>query len=365
MILILVGLAMVGIAYFGKVKKKDMIMGIGVVIAAGGFLAQAGVINLQSLSGTTTTSGTGAVVSGVSGVPVNTLTLVLSEKYSNSLGNVDGAFLGIYPEGTDPQDPNAVALTTASFVDGKVTLSDKLVQVGKAYKVIIDGNSTFYSEDLGNTVLVEPASYNVQTGDAVIDFASRGIQVVNVGTISDMVDELTNATTIDGGSWFSNSTETACVGTYNAAELMTHGADALCYDDSIGDGSYYFSTTFDCTGANEECRNMALCFVNDLTNPVEGNEYSQITVSKTSGDDRGLPTDVTNAFKNEQCLALGNWKAGTSAVYKFTFTVTEGNTDDGADLFNMYLADLGKNAGRDIGQEVGATDDSVQIGHVA
>ena len=148
----------------------------------------------------------------------------------------------------------------------------------------------------------------------------------------------------------------------NAAQELYGTTDNLVYNETTGDGSVTICLKFECSGANVECRDMALEFDFDNTNPPEGNEYSSMTLQLKEGKDLGLPSEIVNYWKNQQALKIGTLKGGESAVYKLTISITEANVDANDD-WTMYLDDLGGWQEQDIGSDTGATGDSITFDH--
>jgi len=343
-------------------KQNTLLIILGVVA----ILALLGVINIKSftsgLTGVTDSASTAQTSTATSSgqIPIDSATFKLAEKYSNSYAAIDGLYVNIYNAGTNPKDPTATAMFTCTLVDGICTNTQGLMDVDKKYRMTVDSNGTsWYSLDFGDTVVVNSQNYNKDTGKTTIDLG----QVIAVATIDDVLDEVTNKSAyINGGSFDLNCTSstTEICGDTGVNGLGT--ADKITYDDSAGDGSFYIEPLISFSGANKAVVNPVLCFTSDRSNPDEGNEFSAITVSKVSGDDFGIPSDVTNVFVNHQCIKLGNEiKSGSSARYKFTFTVTEANTDTSSDLVYMDIDDIAAVDGKDAEDRAGATRDTIGI----
>ena len=137
-------------------------------------------------------------------------------------------------------------------------------------------------------------------------------------------------------------------------------AGVLIYDESQGDGDWYYKIDIGVTGGNKYGEQMALCYEWESGSEPEGNEFSSITVSQVSGESFGIPSELVNYFANEACVQLGTIKGGQTGQYKILYTVTEANLDT-SDDFKLFLDDMGGIALKDI--HLGAKASNVNIDH--
>ena len=148
----------------------------------------------------------------------------------------------------------------------------------------------------------------------------------------------------------------------------------MYYNDS-GDGSFYLRMTFGAEGSQAYLKRPVVCFVNDMSNPCEKNEFTALTAAlyTGSGSEVALPSDLHTAFANmDSCVEIGGQNtdgvayiaSGKTATYTLTFTVDESYTDDSADKFYIIADDLGGYLAQDIRQGQGAavTDKYLTMG---
>ena len=361
-------LAVVGLLELWAVWKQKVTVGaknlttayvIGLLIlASGAYLGNFGsYINadLQSpfLTVAPTTTGGTTVVPSTSAsathYQIKTFNVKMKAKYSNSYSSVNG-YLKIYDKDADPSDANTNPIATISIGSGSGTASSPGVTTDTPYKVVFDGNGTYYDEDFG-VIQFSSKDYDPQQG--VYLFTNYGTvdkPAALIATIADPLDESDLTGTIDGESStnLSAGAELGCP-TGNCANDAT-----LVYDESNGDGSFYIEPDFSFTGANAEIRKPVLCFKWDETNGPEGNEITGMTYQTLSGSDLGVPSDILNYWKNEECVSLGTVvRSGTMSSARITITVDESNLDANDD-WKMYVDDLGDIKGKDVVLNTGA-----------
>jgi len=325
-------------------KGKTNLIAILVVIGIIGVAT--GMINLSGLS-TFSTSGTG-ILGGTTGdiqTPIKNLVVQAKEKYSNSYTAGSGV-VKYFMAGDDPANANANPLDSSTLSSGTVTDSSALVMTSTPYRTIYDGGDTYYSEDFGEHEFAY-SNYEIQQGY----YRYPTFTIAKVGTIVDMGDE--TATTGANEPLVCNGQS---ANTQSTTELYG-SADGLEYDISVGDGTVTDCVTISCSGANMECRDLALEFRIDASNGAEGTEISGIATQLKEGKSLNLPSEMVNYWKNQQTVPVGTLKGGESSVYKFIYTITEANLDAN-DGWILYLDDNGGFAKLDIGQDDAATGDS-------
>jgi len=283
---------------------------------------------------------------------IATFNVQLVEKYSNSYTATDGGWLKIYDANKDPADANTEPITKIAISSGTGSATNPSIYTDTPYRVVYDGNGTWYDEDFG-VIQFSSKDYDREQGNFL--FSKSGI--ARIASIDDILDETATDGTINGQSSTNISDTSIEIGCVNGCS-----ADAtLVYDESNGDGTFYIEPTFSFSGANSEIRKAVLCFDHDDTNPPEGNEITGFVAQSLSGTDFGLPSDLTGYWKKESCVSLGRViRSGSMGKVRFTITVDESKLDANDD-WSMIVDDLGKKDGKDIVLNIGATKDTVNF----
>jgi hypothetical protein len=274
---------------FKWTERRDMAIGVGLVLVVVAFVFGVTIPSIGSFS-LLDDDGDGVFGAG-DGITdvcdeekaIESLSFQTKTKYANSYTTATGE-IKFYEVGEDPTDPNINPIDSSTLASGVVTDTSKIIKTCYPYQWIYDGNDTYYSRDLG-TVTFDIDDLNTETGQ----LSYPAIEVATVGTITDMIEINETSGDVNGQTSHTGSSEI----------VNTSTGDALVYDESNGDGSFYLKVDFECTGANVECKDMAIEFDWDNTNPPEGNEISAITVQLDSGTDLGLPSDLVNYWANQ------------------------------------------------------------------
>jgi len=312
--------------------------------AEGMFLTATGVAPSVQPTVLTTT-----VTPGVKQRPISTLSVISTVKNSNSHTDVSG-YLRIFDPDTNPSDPTASNLDSVTLSSGVGSTTNKYVRTSTPYRVVFDGDGTYYDKDYG-IMTFDDEDFNPSTGEYLFDMKD----ITLVATISDMINESALSGDVNG------QTSSSAVGT---AELGSAGTDTFTYDVSIGDGQFYFKPTLEASTAYSELKNAVLCFEWDTSNAPEGNEISSITASLVSGTDLGIPAELVNYWSNEECVSLGDMTAGQSSQIKLLFTVDD-TAIDANDGYFLAFDDLGSLRGKDLNLDTGATIDRITFEHQA
>ena len=268
--------------------------------------------------------------------------------YSNSYTAAAGYF-EVYESDVDPSDPTATYLMRVTITSGVGSDANGLVSVNTPYRVVWNGDGTWYDKDYG-AISFSSLAYNTQTGKFTFRDADG---VGKIATIDDMLDET------DTGGDIVNGQST------NAAGSELFGAtDTLTYNETTGDGSFYTKPTISISGGNLEAHDLVYCYQWDSTNPPEGNELSALTYQLESGVSLGFPANLLPYWASESCISLFEGKAipgGTSSKVRFTYTITEANLATGGDVWKEHVDDLGDINGKSLLLGTGATGDSTQF----
>jgi len=347
--------------------RRDAAMAVGGILIIFGALGAFGVVNYQAIEGapggaTPTAEEAAAIVAGLctgAKKPIGNLTVSLQEKGSNSWSAADST-LRAYLEGTDPSGATASAIDTVTITDGNGTRTSSRLMTSTKYRIVLDGSTTYYDADLGETCIRTPETTEA-TPNVTIQFPNGDYPAIgaymSVGTLVDVINEGKHST--DANS----SDVNYSMNDVNELRVDSKGApqttDQIAYDLSDGDGTFKLRPIFEVGGSNQYAKQLAFCFDNDDTNPMEGDEFSAISIAQYTGTDYGITQqDILNTWKNEECIPLGDVvQSGTSGEYAITFTATEANITAGSDIFRMCIEDLGKIDGKDVRLGTKATKD--------
>jgi len=306
--------------------------------------------DLFNIGGDSATDADAEVASGRQ-VPSDSIILKLSTELTGAQATNN---IEVYEAGTDPTNPSATKLATIT-VGTAYTTAD--LTTNTVYRVVYNNGTDAYAHDFGDIVLIPEKSFNSDTGDSVVDLtAEYNVKRRPVASLTDILDE-TSATLINGadpGNSSGGATEITC---------STEGCAAnedLVYDESVGDGTFYIDFTFAAGGSQSFLDQPVTCFRHATSNAPEGNEISAITVTRQSGTDVGFApgTDWSAVWSNGECVAMNNMQSGDSGVYRFTFTVNEGNLDANDD-WTLVFDDLGDDLAKDGALNIGATSNTV------
>ena len=121
------------------------------------------------------------------------------------------------------------------------------------------------------------------------------------------------------------------------------------------------------SAANTALKDVVLDFKSDRTYPMEGNEFSAVTLTHKSGLEFGLPSDVRNYVANEVPIHVADLiKGGQNGVYTVTFTYSSSNFDISTDKLYIVADDLGGWLAQDIlPSNKGATAQAYDITRIA
>lgn len=348
------------LGFFGARSTNKTVGQVGALVVGalivGAFIPSlpvvGGVIDKPNLElGSQSVAGTETTTSG--GIPITTLSWGVREDGTNSQTAYNGA-IQIFEAGVDPSSSTATAFDTITLLNGVGSSTNGKVKTNTPYRVVATNatGASWYDIDYG-TVTFSSANFNENTG--ALSYYDTAKPAVIVATIADPLNE--NSTT---GDMNGQTTHSLGVDEIGCAAGCADDEEFL-YDESVGDAQWYLDMTFAASGANAQAKNMVLKFVHDLTNPPEGDEFSSITASLRTGADLGIPSDITNNWKNQIPIDLGDMKAGSSSTYRLTFNVVEAN-EDGNDDWTIRVDDLGDFLGKDVRFSTRATAQTVTYG---
>lgn len=344
--------------FFGKRSTGKLIGSVG-ALAVGALIVGAYVTSLPLVGGVvdpiefeTQSAATTASTSAAGAKTINTLSWSVREDGTNSQTAYNGA-IQIFEASVDPSSSTATPFDTITMVNGVGSTTNKKIMTNTPYRVVAYNSTatSWYDIDYG---MVTFSGANLDD-NGVLSFYDTTKPAQIVATLDDILNE--NSTDLNGqaaGSNIVGTDELGCTAGCSADE-------EFIYDESVGDGQWYLDLKPGASGANAVAKNAVLKFVHDLSNPPEGDEYSSITASLRTGNDFGIPSDITNNWKNQIPIDLGTITAGQSATVRVTFNVVEAN-EDGNDDWTIRFDDLGDHLGKDVRFSTRATADTVTYG---
>lgn len=271
-------------------------------------------------------------------------------------GSVD-----IYTAGINPNDAGANRLDTISITTGSGGSTSAVIESCTNYGIIYNGASAEYDLWYKGIDWTQPNSLPyVSTTDATIsNVILKFNDIVVVATIPDPLDETATSGIINGQTNVSGE-----AGSSNeimmGADSTPAASDVMYYNKTNGDLSYYIDITLGADGANKKIQSPVLCFVNDHSNPFDGDEFTAVTLQRQSGTDFGLPTDITDYVNNADCVPMGAYiEGGQTAVYRMQFTAVNANLAASTDVMYIYPDDMGSYLGKDVLRNTKATAGAV------
>lgn len=276
-----------------------------------------------------------------------------SNSYITAAGDVD-----IFKSGVDPTGTNSNPIDTIDVASGVGNTTSGLLKSCTMYSVVFDGETTYYDAYWKDNSGEQMLPY-VPTDSDTIATSFEFDEIITFATIDDPLDESAVTGVINGQtnvSGESTSTNELRVG----ADDVPANGDTIYYNETNGDGQIYLDLAIGFSGGNTAVKDPVLCFVNDLTNPFEGNEFSSASAQLRTGTDFGIPSSITNYVNEMGCVPLGSFvDGGSSGTYRITLNLDESLTTAGGDIMYIYIDDLGDHLGQDILRGTKATASSV------
>lgn len=276
-----------------------------------------------------------------------------SNSYITAAGDVD-----VFKSGVDPTGTNSNPIDTIDVASGVGNTTSGLLKSCTMYSVAFDGETTYYDAYWKDNSGEQMLPY-VPTDSDTIATSFEFDEIITFATIDDPLDESAVTGVINGQtnvSGESTSTNELRVG----ADDVPANGDTIYYNETNGDGQIYLDLAIGFSGGNTAVKDPVLCFVNDLTNPFEGNEFSSASAQLRTGTDFGIPSSITNYVNEMGCVPLGSFvDGGSSGTYRITLNLDESLTTAGGDIMYIYIDDLGDHLGQDILRGTKATASSV------
>ena len=263
-----------------------------------------------------------------------------SDSYSAIAGTVH-----FFEEGVDISAANAQALDTATIASGSGNTTSGKLSSGTNYQVILEPSAGY--DIFLNGKALQQLPYVKTTTGTISNIPIKFSNVMSYVTIGDMIDESSVTGVVNGQLTAVNvttATNEICLSSATPTD-----DDAMVYDESVGNGEFYLEIEIDFSGGDKYIVNPVLDVVNDLTNKMEGNEFSSVKMQHLQGTNFGILSDITDEVNGHEAISLGELReSGDSGTYKITFTVDESNLDDGADIVYFVIDDNGEHNGQDI-----------------
>lgn len=292
-----------------------------------GNVVDCSVIPFQTVTDET---GTSVEVAGIHQYAIKDITIMAEEAFSNSWSSVAGDF-ELYTYGDDPTDPNvnnftSIALSSGTGSDSSWNAADTDTQ----YAALLNGGSTYY-DVYDPSFTFKSENYNSELGT----YTYRYNDVNKVGTINELVDDTS--------------------GTYSTGVTISTAGNNVTVNNTAEAGTASFDIILKNTAGNTLLKDVVLDLPIDQSNPLEGNEFTSVTLQLKSGHDFGLPSDITNYVTNNQAIPVGDIEGGVKGVYTITFTYNTANFVTSTDTLRLELDDMGGYLGKDISMGTKAT----------
>ena len=332
---------------------------VGVVLLAAIGLQFAGVVDYASIGGggeapTLAIADTSVEAQAATTVikPYTTLNVDTHEWQSNAFDSVAGT-VKVFDSGMNPSLANSNPRDTITVTSGVGNTTTGKLKSGTPYVVVLQGTN-HYDQWYNAKAFPETSMlpYTETTESAISTQTIEFNNVVAFATITDPFEEAVESALLNG-----QTNTSGALGNSNelqvGADVSPADSDIIYYNITNGDGQFYIDLTIGATGSNSGLRNPVIAIVNSLTAPFDGNEFTDVSAELQSGTDLGIPSSVTNYFNDATPIPIyvdgkAFMAAGKTAVYRFTFSVTEANLAAGGDEINMYVDDNGGYLGQDI-----------------
>lgn len=365
---VLYGLAAIFIViglYMRSIKKTDtgnFSSVIGIVLAVVVFAGSAGVFApLAVTPEPTPPEFVPGVLDGTCQVKVYTQVNFSGDTWGADDPTAPAGSVDFFVAGANPSEAGVTRLDTIAITSGSGGTTSAVLESCTNYGVVYNGASAEYDAWYNGIDWTQPNQLPyVSTTDATISNAIvKFDDVVVVATIPDPIEEDSTTGIINGQTNVNGSV--ACSGEIQVgADATPADSDVIYYNKTNGDLSYYLDITLGADGANKKLHEPVLCFVNDHSNPFDGDEFTAVTLQRQSGTDFGLPTDITDYVNNADCVPLGaSIEGGQTGVYRMQFTAVNANLAATTDVMYIYPDDMGEYLGKDILRNTKATAGAV------
>lgn len=246
---------------------------------------------------------------------IKDLQVLVQEPYSDSW-SAYSATAKFYMKGTNIKDPTATAFGTVTISSGSGSQTSwNRAMTDVEYIFVLDGAGTYYDKKWEPFFFLSD-NYNKNLGTYTLTLDASQAPA-KVGTFDKF--------------WLTNTTAGASV-----------SSTSISFNNTKDSGISGFKFKIGNTGANTALYDVVLDFESDKTNPMEGDEFTSVTLVHDSGMDFGLPSDISNYVSNEVPIpvtdVLGGGQDGT---YKVTFTYSATNFAVSTDKLYMVVDDLG------------------------
>lgn len=359
--------ALVAALWLNSLKKGDAAKVAGVVAAGLAVIAfTSGAGYIAPLAVTPTEPGVTLVPGVVDGTcqvkPYDKLTFK-GDTWGANDATAPAGSVDIYAAGVDPSDASSTRFDTISVTAGVGNSTSGTAESCTNYGIVYNGASAEYDMWYNGLDWTQPNQFKpVSTTDATIaNVLVQFDDIVVIASIPDPIEEH-STTGIINGQLTSNGSDGADLEIQIGTDSTPADSDVVYYNKSSAnaDLSYYLDVTLGADGANKQLHDPVLCFVNDHSNPFDGDEFTSVTLQRQSGTDFNLPTDITNYVNNADCVPMGtSINGGQTGVYRMQFTAVNANLDVTTDVMYIYPDDMGEYLGKDILKNTKATAGAV------
>ena len=271
---------------------------------------------------------------------IKDLQILVQEPYSESWSAYAGT-ASYYMKGTNAKDPTATAFDTTSITSGSGSeTSWNKAMTDTEYIFVLNGGGTYYDKKWEPFYFLSK-NYNKNLGTYTLTIDSKEAPA-KVGTFETLYQ--------------SNQTYGVELSTSDIQVNHTQASGLFTIRLKLGNSA-----------SNTALYDVVLDFQSDVTYPMEGNEFSAVTLQHQSGSDFGLPSDIRNYVANEVPIPVADIvTGGQNAVYDATFTYSSTNFEITNDKLHIATDDLGGWLNQDVlPANKGATASAYYITRVA
>ena len=278
------------------------------------------------------------------GLSVETITVQLQDPLSKSWTAHSGTFK-IFQKGVNIRNPDATPLQSGALSSGKKIFYNVVgINTNTEWQLVNDGGGTYYDTYIKSYVF-DPNRYNSKTGNYSLLLGLNTIYSNEVGRKIGTISVTIANTSGEAGMCFNKYTVNTSI------PCDTTQTRTIEFNATAADGTFDFDVTLKNTGSNALLKNMVMQSVNDLTNPVEGNEFTTVKFQHLQGTDLfaaggNIDNDLTSELSNNFAVPLSSWFGGTTGKATLTFTMATANIADN-ETFYLYFDDLGSYNGKD------------------
>lgn len=246
---------------------------------------------------------------------IKDLQILVQEPYSNSW-SAYSATARYFTKGTNVKDPTATAFATVTISSGSGSQTSwNKAMTDTEYIFVLDGGGTYYDKKWEPFFFLSD-NYNKNLGTYTLTLNSNEAPA-KVGTFDTLYQG-------------------------NQTAGVTLSSTSISVNHTVAGGIFTLRFKIGNSGANTALYDVVLDFQSDVTNPMEGTEFSAVTLVHQSGQDFGLPSDIKNYVANEVPIPITDvLTGGINGLYDATFTYSSTNFAVTTDKLYIASDDLG------------------------